>query len=91
MLDGVGVPDWVEPDGVAVTGVLLGETKVDELTEELDGSGVIGVLGRTELYDPGDVELIGVLLPTLELWEGMGAQTLLVTVTVSIPGKENQL
>lgn len=85
------MPDWVEPDGVAVTGVLLGETKVDEPTEELDGPGVIGVLGRAELYGPEDVELIGVLLPTLELWEGIGVQTLLVTVTVSIPGDESQL
>lgn len=90
VLDGVAVPDWNELVGVAVTGVLLGEAKLDELTEELDGSGVAGVLGRAELYDPGDVELIAVLLSTLELWEGVDEQTLLVTVTVSVPKRESQ-
>lgn len=85
MLDGIEVPEWEELDGVPVTGELLGEAKVDELTEELDGTGVAGMLGRDEMYDPGEVELIAVLLSTLELWEGTGAQILLVTVTVSIP------
>lgn len=85
VLDGVEVPDWEELDGVPVTGVLLGEATVDELTGELDGTGVAGVLGMAEVYDPGDVELMAVLLPTLELWEDTGAQILLVTVTVSIP------
>ena len=85
VLDGIEVPEWEELDGVPVTGELLGEAKVDELTEELDGTGVAGMLGRDEMYDPGEVELIAVLLSTLELWEGTGAQILLVTVTVSIP------
>lgn len=90
VIDGTEVLDWVDPVGVAVTRVLLGEAKVDELTEGLDGTGVTGVLGRTELYDPGNVEPINVLLSILEPWEGIGEQTLLVTVTVRVPKRKSK-
>ena len=74
VLDGVGVHEV--PVWVERSGVLLDEV------------GVTGVLGEPDLDALGELELIGVLLATLELLDVKGAQAVSVIVTVSTSEKE---